>query len=418
MSMKRPFHSIQVRADSHLSGVVVRFWWGHGMAACVAAFLWVICLLPVRGQDPFMVQPSLKMEEETWVLKVRFEVPPGHHLYSEHLAFLFSDRGRLEEFELPSPVTHYDRTLGQARLVYSSTFEAVHRFSGAQPEPILMTIHYQGCEGANCFMPRTRRWRVASGTDPEELEVKEVSEDMPLQGAWKRLVEEFAVVGKGGGVPTRAEWDVFLGKSIGKPLDEKVLESVARSRLYLALGGAFLALGLAMRRYAAMHPAVPMRLVRATSVGLLVLACGLVVGFFYERWPNFGLRESRQLSVRGEISPSAENPLAQVLTLAQAKDRPVVLYVWSSWSESCRKASQLVGAEPHQGTDPQPFQDVTVVRVEVEDLRATPVRELCGFFSIRNIPAYVVLKPKLGRLAMSTSGVSCETTAGSFNDWD
>jgi thiol:disulfide interchange protein len=370
----------------------------------------MICLLPARSQDPFVVQPSLGMEGETWVLKVRFEVPPGHHLYSEHLAFLFSDRGRLEEFELPSPLTHYEQTLGQARLVYSHSFEAVHRFSGAQPEPILLTIHYQGCEGANCFMPRTRRWRVAAGTQAEEVDVKEVSEDMPLQGAWKRLVEEFAVVGKGGGVPSRTEWEVFLGKSFGKPLDDKVLESVARSRLYLALGGAFLALGLAMRRYAAMHRPVPMRLVRGTSVGLLVLACGLVVGFFHERWPNPGVYDSRPLSVRGEISPSTENPLAQALTLAQAKDRPLVLYVWSNWSESCRKASQSLGLEPLQGAVPPVFQNATVVRVEVEDLRASPVRELCGFFSIRNIPAYVVLKPKSQRLALSTPGAACDNS--------
>lgn len=347
------------------------------------------------GQDPFRVTPRLELEGERWVLKVNFELPPGHHLYSEHLAFLFSDRGRLEEFELPLPTTHYEVTSRQARLVYSRSFEAIYRFSSVQPEPIVLTVHYQGCEGANCFMPRTRRWRVIGGGVPEEVEVREASDEAPLRGAWKRLVEDFTVVGKGGGLPSSAEWATFLERSIAKPLGEKRLEAVARSRLFLVFGGAALALGLAMRRYALMRRPLPMRLVRGTSAGLMLLALGLVAGFFHERWPASRSLDSAEIAIRGDFTQANENQLAQVLAEAQAKERPVVLYVWSNWSESCGKASRMLGSEPLLGL----LQDVTLVRVEAEDLRMSPLREVCGFFSIRNIPAYVVLTPKQRRVA-------------------
>lgn len=382
-------------------GRLARRWSGFG---CVAILLWLSIRIPAVGQDPFRVAPSLSLDGERWVLKVKFELPPGHHLYSEHLAFLFSDRGRLEEFEMPPPATHYEVTSRQARLVYSQSFEAVYRFSSVQPEPIVLTVHYQGCEGANCFMPRTRRWRVMGGAMPEELEARETTEESPLQGAWKRLVEDFTVVGKGGGLPPASEWAVFLERSIGKPLGEKRLESVARSRVFLVFGGAALALGLAMRRYALMRRPLPMRLVRGTSIGLMVMACGLVAGFFHERWPARRSTDLVELAWRGDFTQSNENQLAQALVMAQAQDRPVVLYVWSNWSESCGKASRMLGAEPLLGL----LQDVTLVRLEAEDLRASPLRELCSFFSIRNIPAYVVLRPKQGRLAFRSMTDTCE----------
>jgi thiol:disulfide interchange protein len=335
------------------------------------------------------------MEEKGWVLRVAFEVPPGHHLYSEQLAFLFSDRGRLEEFELPTPTIHFDTASQQARSVYSRSFVAVHRFGTAKPEPIQLTLNYQGCEGANCFMPKMRRWKLQAGQAPMEVEVREGIEETPLQGGWKRLMEDFAVVGKGGGLMTEGDWGVFLEKSLGSPLEDKRLESVARSRLFLMFGGAALALGIAMRRYAQLRHPEPLRLVRGTSVGLMVLAFGLVAGFFRERWPRGDNGDPYDVSMRGESNPVVENRLAQLLAQSKAKNRPVVVYFWAPWSESCQSVTRVLATPRLQAL----LEGVTVLRLEADDLRGSPIRELFGFFSVRSVPAYLVLKPKQGRVA-------------------
>lgn len=356
------------------------------------------------AQDAVQVKPVLAREGENWVLRIHFEVPPGYMLYAEQLAFLFSDQGRLEEFQLPHPRTYFEATTQQARLVYAASFDAVHAFGTAVPEPITLTAHYQGCEGATCFMPRVRRWRLVADQSAMELETRDVVEDAPMPAGWSRLVEGFTIAGKGGGVPEESEWTRFLEQASSVPAGQGALEAVARSRLFLAFAGASFAVAFGLRRVAQLRRPHPMRLMRGTSVAMAFLGGCLVYGFIQQRVLSRTHASASSVEVKGEMTQTTQNLLAQALTDAESKQRPVVLVMWAPWSVASKKATKLLTTEAVQAQ----LQDFTCIQLEVEDLQASPLRELLGFFSVRTVPAYLVLKPK-GKVAAGQMGPpACE----------
>ncbi len=352
-------------------------------------FLLSLWALTSTAQDPFKVRPALKQLGDNWTVHIEFEVPSNHRLYAEQLAVHFSEGGRLEDVQLPTPNAHFEAVSAQARLVYDHSFQATRSFGPALPEPITLTVHYQGCEGNTCFLPRSRRWRLAPGAEPQELDLRDPEDETPLPGSWKTLAEGSQVAGKGGGLPTETTWMDFIKTSVPSVAEDEVLTSVARSRLFLFFGGASLALAMGLRRFMQVRRPASDGLFRWTSVGLLLLSGALITGFLRERWPQTP-RIGQGWSLRAERTDSTETQLTQALVAAQAKGRPVLMIFWASWSEPCSLAMKTLKS-------PQliaPLQQLNRVDIQVDDLQTSPIRELCSYFSIRSLPAYLVLVPK------------------------
>lgn len=355
---------------------------------------WLGLLLSVwalssAAQDPFKVRPALKQLGDNWTVCIEFEVPPNHRLYAEQLAVHFSEGGRLEHVQLPPPIAHFEAVSAQARLVYDHSFQATRSFGTALPEPITLTVHYQGCEGNNCFLPRSRRWRLAPGAEAQELDLRDPEDETPLPGSWKTLAEGFQVAGKGGGLPTETTWVSFIKASVPAVPEDEVLTSVARSRLFLFFGGASLALAMGLRRFVQVRRPASDGLFRWTSGGLFLLSGALITGFFRERWPQTP-RIGLGWSLRAELTDSTETQLTQALVAAQAKGRPVLMVFWASWSEPCTLAMDTLKSPRLIA----PLQPLNRIDIQVDDLQTSPIRELCNYFSIRSLPAYLVLVPK------------------------
>lgn len=368
---------------------------------------WLV-LLTVQADDPIRVWPALEEADGAWQLRVRFEMPARHYLYAERLSIAMSEAGRHEDFTLPPPTTQVESADGTVRLVHARTFEAIRRLGPSTPEPMTLLLHYQGCDGDNCFMPRARRWRLEPGSIPHELESTEAPEDASPTGPWKSLATDFNIVAQGGGTPTEAEWTRFLQAiperpaasqhSRTEPLRARLLLGASGAALALCLGFAWL--GRAQRLPARLTAKNPAWLAGAFAV---VFAAGFLLERSGDSHPPTGTPAQLTLTARSE--PPTEQLLAQALDDARRSGRPVFVTFWTT-------DSAPLAAGTHRGGWPEvvdrQLSRFVRLNLRIDDPQASPARELCGFFSIRGLPAYLVLVSKADPEPIPGPGAHCE----------
>jgi thiol:disulfide interchange protein len=149
----------------------------------------------LAASNPFTVTP--KLDDAT--LRVSFAIPAGHHLYADNLTFEVA--GQPAMFALPAPTPSKDR------LFYERSFDAAYRLSSVTP--VTLTVRYQGCDEANCFLPQTETFLLTS----ERVVVQDDNQPAAGGGEWRSLAAKFSVAARSSGYLNEHDFISFLDRA-------------------------------------------------------------------------------------------------------------------------------------------------------------------------------------------------------------
>ncbi len=185
--------------------------------------------------SPFGVTAALDTFEAQPAVRVSFEVPADHHLYSS-FSVADPDGGALAALSVPEPDTNNPDDLEPS---YSQSFDAFY----ASPAADSIRVRYQGCKGSLCFLPQNITLQLASAAEREsataDVETKDVS--LADRGEPRRIsgyqdVPEFLAFLDPAPAPAAEEssaWKLFLDDPAEFYLRHGVLPSI----LLILIGG-------------------------------------------------------------------------------------------------------------------------------------------------------------------------------------
>ncbi|NLG36227.1 MAG: hypothetical protein GX548_12830 [Lentisphaerae bacterium] len=133
-------------------------------------------LIPAAANaSPFTVTAARDDHDGAPAVRVAFEIPDGHYLYS---GFTVTDPGgdALRPLLVPEPDTiKFD----DPEPSYSASFTAFY----APPEGDSIVVAYQGCKGGMCFLPEEVTLPLESAPPPPAA-VESAAEPAPAQAHW------------------------------------------------------------------------------------------------------------------------------------------------------------------------------------------------------------------------------------------
>ncbi len=156
--------SAAVGADA-IEGMAMHRIQGIGPRARATAMLAVaawLAWIPARAASPFAIVPTVSTNAGRIWIALGFDVPAAHLIYAEKLEFRIEGRTNLLRFKLPQPVHAKDPFTGQMKHVYPAGFTADWVLPKSHPEPVRITVTFQGCSGSSCFFPESRRFEFDS----------------------------------------------------------------------------------------------------------------------------------------------------------------------------------------------------------------------------------------------------------------
>lgn len=163
-------------------------------------------------QSPFTVNPRLETQNESRVLHVVFGVPTNHVLYADKLAFRLGDDEAPVAFTLPEPQTIHDRFSGKEKRVFAQSFDATCPIPAGPVADLKLTVHFQGCDPANCFFPEDQTFLISAAGAIARLD--EPTEDSNSETAgWQQAAGDFAIASRGSGYLNEQEFLGFLDSS-------------------------------------------------------------------------------------------------------------------------------------------------------------------------------------------------------------
>ncbi len=172
------------------------------MSAVVAS-----CTLGAWAESPFTVTPRVEKQDGHGVLHVAFGIPTNHVLYAEKIAFRLGESETPVVFQMPEAGTVQDKFSGQEKKVYAQSFEAIHLLAAAGEQKL--TVHFQGCDPANCYFPEDQTFLIsAAGTVARVEETEEASSGTTAD--WQAAAAGFKVASRGSGYLNEKEFLGFL----------------------------------------------------------------------------------------------------------------------------------------------------------------------------------------------------------------
>lgn len=168
-----------------------------------------------HAESPFEVTPRVEQAGGVPTLRVAFAIPPNHVLYAEKIAFKFGTNETPVAFTLPAPVVIQDKFSKKDKPVFKQSFEAVYgwdeKIAGQN-----LTVHFQGCDEANCYFPEDRVFSISTAGAIARLDNVEEPENSGVAvGAteWHEAVAGMSVAGRGSGYMGEKEFMGFLEKA-------------------------------------------------------------------------------------------------------------------------------------------------------------------------------------------------------------
>ena len=132
-----------------------------------------------RAESPFEVTPRVEQKEGARQLRIAFAIPTNHVLYAEKLSFKFGANEAPVAFALPEPAVIQDKFSKQEKKVFPQSFEALYSLNEKAAAGLKLTVHFQGCDEANCYFPEDRTFSIsASGVVARLDEAAET--DLPV----------------------------------------------------------------------------------------------------------------------------------------------------------------------------------------------------------------------------------------------
>lgn len=224
------------------------------------AVVLVACPPVVRGESPFTVTPRVDVQNGARVLKVGFTVPTNHFLYAENLGFRRADTEGLLDFQLPESKSIQDRFSGKEKQVFAQSFDASYPLTDFQKSDLKLTVHFQGCDEANCYFPEDQTFLISAAGTIARLD--EPTDEMGVEpdATWQAVAAGFAVANRGSGYLNEKEFLGFLDKvGSGVAAEEGVATRSGFFGLLLTMGLIVLG-GVALNLTPCILPMIPINL--------------------------------------------------------------------------------------------------------------------------------------------------------------
>lgn len=168
---------------------------------------------PAGAESPFTVTPRLEMQNGSGVLHVAFGVPTNHVLYADKLAFRLGDSEAPVKFQLPEASTIQDKFSGKEKKVLAQSFEATYPVTSGIVGEQKLTVHFQGCDPANCFFPEDQTFLISAAGVIARLEAPAEETCSEATAGWQTAVAGFTVANRGSGYLNEKEFLGFLDKT-------------------------------------------------------------------------------------------------------------------------------------------------------------------------------------------------------------
>lgn len=167
------------------------------------------------AESPFEVTPRVEQKEGARLLRVAFSIPTNHVLYAEKLSFKFGENETPVAFTLPEPVVIQDKFSKHEKKVFSQSFEALGVWDAKAAAGLNLTVHFQGCDEANCYFPEDRTFSIsAAGVVARLDEVAETgATDVAATTEWRSAVAGLTVASRGSGYMGEKDFLGFLDKA-------------------------------------------------------------------------------------------------------------------------------------------------------------------------------------------------------------
>lgn len=171
--------------------------------------------LSTRAQSPFEVTPRVEQKDGTRQLRVAFSIPTNHVLYAEKISFKFGENETPVAFALPEPVVIQDKFSKKEKKVFPKSFEALCSLDEKAVAGVNLTVHFQGCDEANCYFPEDRTFSIsASGVVARLDDATETpAVDVAATTEWRAATAGLAVANRGSGYMSEKDFLGFLDKA-------------------------------------------------------------------------------------------------------------------------------------------------------------------------------------------------------------
>jgi len=181
--------------------------------ACLCVLAWGLI---ARAEEPFSVWPVVEQTNGTARLRVAFGVPSRHFLYADKLSFALDGATATGAFKLPHPALMEDRFSGKQKKVFAEPFEATTPLPAIRTKALSLSVHFQGCDDANCFFPEDKAFVISpdgSLTAVDAMDMEVAGASAPTPEDWRILADGFAVVAQASGYLKEREFLTFLDQT-------------------------------------------------------------------------------------------------------------------------------------------------------------------------------------------------------------
>lgn len=217
--------------------------------------------LNTRAESPFEITPRVELQDSARMLRVAFAIPTNHMLYAEKIAFKFGKSETPVTFTLPEPVVIQDKFSKKEKPVFKQSFEAVYALEEKLAGQNL-TVHFQGCDNANCYFPEDRTFSITANGSVARLDSMDDEENTDVVAAteWRQAVAGLTVANRGSGYMSENEFLGFLEKSkSGEAIPEGMTVRTGFWGVLLTMG-LILVGGVALNLTPCILPMIPINL--------------------------------------------------------------------------------------------------------------------------------------------------------------
>ena len=192
------------------------------------------------------------------MLELQFTIAADAYLYEDAMDLTLPEGLAAKLVAGPEPVVKE----GEESRVFLQSFSQRYSLTGAVPEPLGLSVHYQGCSKGVCFMPETVAFALTFAGASARVEAKPTelpADDRVL--AWQRQAEGFAVLGTATGYMDK---DAFLGwlrqAESGEAAEEQLLDRVLARYGLLVAALLIIPLGFMLNLTPCVLPMIPINL--------------------------------------------------------------------------------------------------------------------------------------------------------------
>jgi thiol:disulfide interchange protein len=169
-------------------------------------------VMTAAAQSPFTVTPRVETGGAgERLLRVAFAIPSNHVIYADKLAFKLDDAATPVAFQLSEPVLVRDRFSGKEKREFTNSFDATYSLAAGATD-VKLTVHFQGCDEANCFFPEEQNYSISAAGVVARLDEPEAPADA-APSEWRELAGSFAVASRVGGYLNEKDFLGFLDKA-------------------------------------------------------------------------------------------------------------------------------------------------------------------------------------------------------------